>query len=54
MGESSLPFDHFAARLYAYHFNPYEEGDGFAVPESTISKVVNMAKSSWGQSYQWR
>jgi hypothetical protein len=53
MGESSLPFDQFASRLYAYHFNPYEEGDGFAVPEESINKVTALAKSSWGKSYQW-
>jgi hypothetical protein len=52
-GESSLPFHHFASRLYAYHFNPYEEGDGYAVPKSEIDKIVTLAKESWGVQYQW-
>lgn len=53
MGESSLPFEHFAARLYAYHYNPFEEGDGFAVPNSVVNEVIALAKSSWGTSYHW-
>ncbi len=53
MGESSLPFEHFAARLYAYHYNPFEEGDGFAVPNSLVNEVIALAKSSWGTSYHW-
>lgn len=52
-GESSLPFVDFTARLYAFHFNPYEEGDGFAVPEIAVNEIVCMAKESWGKSYVW-
>jgi hypothetical protein len=52
-GESSLPFHEFASRLYAYHFNPYEEGDGYAVPKTELDKIVELAKGSWGVQYQW-
>tara|TARA_R110002110_G_scaffold415856_3_gene658428 strand:- start:7297 stop:9360 length:2064 start_codon:yes stop_codon:yes gene_type:complete len=52
-GETSLPFDEFLSRLYAYHFNPYDEGDAYAVPEKIINDIYDMAKESWGTSYKW-
>lgn len=52
-GESSLPFDHFTSRLYAFHYNPYEEGDAFAVPQSTVDSIQTLARESWGKSYTW-
>ncbi len=52
-GESSLPFYQFVARLYAFHYNPYEEGDAYAVPIKTIEEIEEMAKSSWGTSFTW-
>jgi len=52
-GESSLPFYQFTSRLYAFHFDPYEEGDGFAVPREEVNKVSDLSKNSWGRSYQW-
>lgn len=52
-GESSLPFEEFASRLYAFHYNPYEVGDGFAVPSDIIEGIENLAKESWGKSYTW-
>lgn len=52
-GENSLPFNQFASRLYAFHFNPYEDGDGFGVPHEEISEVMELAKESWGRSYGW-
>lgn len=52
-GESSLPFAAFASRLYAYHYNPYEEGDGYAVPAEEVAAVEEMARKSWGRSYAW-
>ncbi len=53
-GESSLPFNQFVSRLYAFHYNPYEEGDGFAVPASVINDIETLAKESWGRSYTWK
>jgi hypothetical protein len=52
-GESSLPFEQFASRLYAFHYNPYEIGDGFAVPDNIIKGIENLAQESWGKSYTW-
>lgn len=53
-GESSLPFEQFTSRLYAFHFNPYEQGDAFAVPQEVIEDVTRMARTTWGRRYVWR
>lgn len=52
-GESSLPFHEFVSRLYAFHYNPYEQGDAYAVDEETVNTIQTLAQSSWGQSYIW-
>ncbi len=52
-GESSLPFEQFASRLYAFHYNPYETGDAFAVDTSTVQRIEDLARRSWGESYTW-
>lgn len=52
-GESSLPLHHFVSRLYAFHYNPFEEGDAFAVPKEVIDDVTALAKESWGRSLTW-
>lgn len=52
-GESSLPFRHLAARLYAFHYNPYEEGDAFAVPDDIVREITDLARESWGAAYTW-
>ncbi|HMB69834.1 MAG TPA: hypothetical protein VKU85_11000 [bacterium] len=52
-GESSLPFEGFVSRLYAFHFDPLEEGDAFAVPEETVSAVSRLAAETWGRAYAW-
>lgn len=52
-GESSLPFAAFTSRLYAFHFNPYEEGDAFAVPQATVDSISRLARESWGRAYPW-
>ncbi len=53
-GESSLPFNQFVSRLYAFHYNPYEEGDGFAVPTQVVREIETLAKESWGRTYTWK
>ncbi len=53
-GESSLPFVQFASRLYAFHFNPYEEGDGYAVPGAVVREIRDAASQSWGRSFTWK
>ncbi|PYZ91814.1 hypothetical protein CR194_18845 [Salipaludibacillus keqinensis] len=52
-GESSLPFHEFAARLYAFHYNPYEQGDAYAVEKEMVQKVEQLARESWGEKYTW-
>jgi hypothetical protein len=52
-GESSLPFHQFASRLYAFHYNPYEVGDGYAVPDDTIAEVEREARATWGRAFHW-
>jgi hypothetical protein len=52
-GESSLPFYQFTSRLYAFHFNQSDLDDLAKVDDKEISKVTELARSSWGESYQW-
>ena len=52
-GESSLLFHEFTSRLYAFHFNPHEQGDAFAVKYDTVQKIEKLARESWGQEYTW-
>ncbi|MBA2174909.1 hypothetical protein H0266_08390 [Halobacillus locisalis] len=52
-GESSLPFDEFTSRLYAFHYNPYEQGDAYAVDTAIVNKILTLAKESWGKDYTW-
>ncbi|WP_335869016.1 hypothetical protein [Bacillus sp. 2205SS5-2] len=53
VGECSLPFHEFVSRIYAYHFNPYEQGDAFAVESEIVEKVESLARNSWGKDYTW-
>ena len=52
-GESSLPFHQFASRLYAFHFNRSDLNDLSIVNDDDVQKVTDIAKNSWGDSYQW-
>ncbi|MFZ4450381.1 hypothetical protein [Salibacterium aidingense] len=52
-GESSLPFHEFVSRLYAFHYNPYEQGDAFAVEDEKVEEIERLARESWGQKFQW-
>ncbi len=53
-GESSLPVDEFASRVYAYHFNNLRlEDKHLKVPASTVSKITQLSKESWGRKYRW-
>ncbi|MGM0877759.1 MAG: hypothetical protein ACQEWV_24230 [Bacillota bacterium] len=52
-GESSLPLHEFLSRMYAFHYNPYEQGDVFMVEESLVEEVEALAKDSWGKDYVW-
>jgi hypothetical protein len=52
-GESSLPFPHFASRIYAFHYDPQEMGEPYAVPAESVSEVSRMAQESWGRTLTW-
>ena len=52
-GESSLPFHEFLSRMYAFHYNPFEQGDTYMVEDSLVAKVEALAKESWGKNYVW-
>ena len=53
-GESSLPFYQFAARVYAFHYNPIDvESWLVEVPEIELNRVEKMARASWGKAYIW-
>jgi hypothetical protein len=52
-GESSLPFDDFAARVYAFHFNPSEEGQHTAVDDDRVHAIMQAARSTWGERFIW-
>ncbi|MFC0523614.1 hypothetical protein ACFFGV_08450 [Pontibacillus salicampi] len=52
-GECSLLFHEFTSRLYAFHYNPYEQGEAYAVESDIVSTVTQLAKESWGKDYTW-
>ncbi|MCA1064186.1 hypothetical protein QTG56_03075 [Rossellomorea sp. AcN35-11] len=52
-GECSLPFHEFVSRLYAFHYNPYEQGDAFAVENEIVDEINFLARESWGKDYRW-
>ncbi|MCH7399771.1 hypothetical protein MM236_17385 [Belliella sp. DSM 107340] len=53
-GESSLPLNEFAARIYAFHYNNLEAIDKMEnVPDEEIQNIRKLAEESWGRSYTW-
>lgn len=52
-GESSLPFHQFTARMYAFHYNPYEQGDTYMVEDADVEEIEKLARESWGKTYTW-
>ncbi len=52
-GESSLPFGSFVSRMYAFHYDPYEMGEVYAVPSPTVEEVGRMARESWAREMPW-
>lgn len=47
-GESSLPFEQFASRLYIFHFDPLEPGEMASVNREELDRVIGYVKRSWG------
>ena len=52
-GESSLPFHQFTARMYAFHYNPYEQGDTYMVEDTDVEEIERLSRESWGKTYTW-
>lgn len=53
-GESSLPFEHLASRIYAFHFNTLEAEEHLGeIPQDKVEEVYKLAKESWGETYIW-
>ncbi|WP_166259194.1 hypothetical protein [Marinobacter salicampi] len=51
-GEASLPFAEFASRLCVFHYDPRELGDGSAVPDTDITRAIELGRTSWAASYE--
>jgi hypothetical protein len=47
-GESSLPFEQFASRLYIFHYDPLEEGELASIPDAELERVIGYVHRSWG------
>ncbi|WP_166263276.1 hypothetical protein [Marinobacter caseinilyticus] len=47
-GESSLPFEQFASRLYIFHFDPLERGELANVSNEELQRVIDRVHRSWG------
>lgn len=47
-GESSLPFEQFASRLYIFHYDPLEYGELADVPQDALDRVIDMIHRTWG------
>ncbi|KTG16130.1 MULTISPECIES: hypothetical protein [unclassified Guyparkeria] len=47
-GESSLPFEQFASRLYIFHYDPLEYGELADVPQEALDRVIDMVHRTWG------
>ena len=52
-GESSLPFHEFVSRMYAFHYNPFEQGDTYMVEDRLVEEIESLARTSWGKAYVW-
>lgn len=52
-GESSLPFEQFASRLYVFHYKDIELGDPDAVPADTVASIREAISASWAAGLAW-
>ncbi|MDX1443464.1 MAG: hypothetical protein R3270_06755, partial [Gammaproteobacteria bacterium] len=47
-GESSLPFEQFASRIYIFHHDPLDSGAPEAVEQEKIDTIIGYIERSWG------
>lgn len=52
-GESSLPFEEFAAWLYVFHYNLREIGDPGAAPDDEVQRAIELARETWASDFVW-
>ncbi len=52
-GESSLPFEHFCARLYVFHYNERDLGDPLAVSDDIVGSIADSVRESWAADKAW-
>ncbi|WP_423823631.1 hypothetical protein V5738_06575 [Salinisphaera sp. SPP-AMP-43] len=52
-GESSLPFEQFASRLYLFHYKADETGDPMAVEAEAIARIRSIVAAGWGTRFAW-
>lgn len=52
-GESSLPFEQFAMRLYVFHHPATEIGDPASVPADAVARIRAGVAASWGKARDW-
>lgn len=52
-GESSLPFEQFAMRLYVFHYDERELGDPDAVPDDAVGRIRVAVAESWAGEREW-
>jgi len=53
-GESSLPFEQFASRIYVYHYKRRELGDINMVPAQNIADIQAAVAASWAKDRTWQ
>src|SRR6056297_300246 len=47
-GESSLPIEEFASRIYIFHYDALERGDATGVPQEDVDVIIDYIHQSWG------
>jgi hypothetical protein len=50
-GEASLPIAEFASRLFVFHYDPLERGNGDCVPAEQISRIIELGRGSWAKNW---
>jgi len=39
--------------MYAFHYNPYEQGDTYMIEDADVEEIERLARESWGKTYTW-
>lgn len=52
-GESSLPFQQFAARLYLFHYDLLDPAAPENAPAGEVAGIISLVRTSWGADRVW-